>query len=77
VREKIGCDFVRLPHRLALARGRTGLVTLGNRDSVFPRQRSHRLGKREPFHLHDEIESAAARAASKAMEESAFGIDRK
>src|SRR5277367_3414304 len=77
MREKFSRDLARLEHRLALARPRPGDVVLGNGHAVFFRERAHRLGKRQPFDLHDEVEGAAAGAASEAMEKSALGIDRK
>src|SRR5208283_2703279 len=60
----------------ALARRRPGLVVLRQRHGVLARERTHRFGKRQPLDAHYEVENAAARAASKAMKESALGIHR-
>ncbi len=53
------------------------MTALGQGHTVAARQRSQRLGKRQPLDPHHEVEHRAAHAASEAMKKSALGIDRK
>src|SRR5277367_5790918 len=76
MREKFRRDLARLEHCLALTGRGPGYVILGQSHAVFFRERPDRLRKGEPLDARDEIENAAADAASEAMEESALGIHR-